>query len=76
MSDGALVLLSLTGRPQILTMPWSHARDRFVSMFGTRAVRDCMDTLGRGHEWVGKSANHPGLSLSVELAQPTPKGGA
>lgn len=68
LAEDAPVRLSLTGRPQTLTMPWDRARDNFVRHFGIDAIQDCRRALERGNGWTGKSAGDPGMALTVEHA--------
>lgn len=68
LGEATQVTLTLSDRPQTLTMQWDRARDLFVRCFGIDAIQDCREALERGYGWTGKSAGNPGVTLTVDLA--------
>ena len=68
LTDDSPVLVSISGRPQVLPMTWLRARDLYVRHFGIDGIQDCREALeGCGH-WRGYSDPDKRTSLSVVRA--------
>jgi hypothetical protein len=68
LAEDSPVLVSITGRLEVLPMTWLRARDVYVRHFGIDGIQECREALeGCGH-WRGYTAPDKRTGLSVVRA--------
>jgi hypothetical protein len=68
LAEDSPVLVSITGRLEVLPMTWLRARDLYVRHFGIDGIQECREALeGCGH-WRGYTDPDKRTGLSVVRA--------